>query len=98
MTCTASSGVCSTISGINITHQITEVKVTPTTLTNNYKFLLTEYPTTSNIIDQDRATHVGVWDIEKNYAINGQVQANITNANIDELFTISIIYLTNGVQ
>jgi hypothetical protein len=98
MTCTAVAGVCSVVSGVNISYEITEVKVIPTTITNNYKFQLTEYPLTTNIIDKDRASHVGVWDIEKSYAINGQVQANITNANINELFTISIIYLTNGVQ
>jgi hypothetical protein len=29
---------------------------------------------------------------------DGAIQANITNANIDELINIQIIYLTNGVQ
>jgi hypothetical protein len=98
ITCTAVGGVCGVVSSINITHLITETKIIPTTSTNNYKSEVTEYPITTNIIDKSRATHVGVWDIEKNYAVNSQVVANITSANIDELFTIQIIYLTNGVQ
>jgi len=98
MSCTTVSGLCSNISSINISYAIIEIKVVPTTLTTNYRFEMTEYPYTTNIIDKNRVAHNGIWDIEKNYAINGQVQANITNANNDELFTISTIYLYNGVE
>jgi len=97
LTCTTSSGTCNIISPINIYHEITEVIVTPTTPNTNYRFLLTEYPVIK-VIDQDRKVHVGIWDIEKNYGINNQVQATITSASSDELFTITIIYLTNGVE
>jgi len=98
MTCTTVSGTCGVFSTINITYQITEIKVIPTTLATNYRFQMTEYPNTVNIIDKDRTAHNGIWDIEKSYSINGQVQANITNANNDELFTISTIYLYNGIE
>jgi hypothetical protein len=97
MTCTAVGGTCNATS-ININYEITQIRVIPTTSTNNYKFQMTEYPNTANIIDADRASHIGTWDIAKNYAINGQVIGTITNANINELFTIQTIYLTNGVQ
>jgi hypothetical protein len=97
MTCTAVGGSCNVTSGINISYQITQIKVIPTTITNKYKSQLTEYPTVANIIDRDLAQHTGIWDIQKSYAINGQVQGSISNALIDELFTIQIIYLYNGV-
>jgi hypothetical protein len=59
---------------------------------------MTEYPNTSNIIDANRQRHKDtIWDIEKSYAINSQVNAKIINSQIDEAFTIQITYLTNGV-
>jgi len=79
-----------------LNYLITEIKVIPTTLTNNYRF---EAKTLSgDYIDKDRKVHVGIWDIEKNYAINQSVTINITNINIDEEFIVEIHYLTNGVN
>jgi hypothetical protein len=96
MTCTTIGGTCNATS-IVISHLITEIKVIPTTSTNKYKFTMTETPNTSNVIDQDRAQHTGTWNIEKNYGINSATIGIITSANINEAFTIQIIYNTNGV-
>jgi hypothetical protein len=98
MTCTTISGDCNVTSLTNITYQITRVTVTPNTITDDYNFELTEYPNTANIIDANRQRHKDtIWDIEKAYTINGQVNAKIINSQLNELFTISITYLTNGV-
>lgn len=98
MNCTTVGGVCSVISSINITYLITEIKVIPFSFSNSYQSNVTEYPTVTNVIDRDIIAHTGTWAIEKNYGINGQAQANIINASIDELFRIQINYLSNGVQ
>jgi hypothetical protein len=94
MNCTGPN--CNVISAINISYQITEVKVVPTS-NSPYKFSLTEYPNTALIIDKNLQAHVGTWDISKNYVIDGQVQANIINGNAEQ-YNITIVYLQNGVQ
>jgi hypothetical protein len=74
---------------------ITRIKIIPSSLTSNYKSLAYEN-SSGNIIDQDRATHIGVWDIEKNYAINDRVVINITNSNpAIETYTVNIYYIDN---
>lgn len=94
MNCTGPN--CNIISAINISYQITEVKVVPTS-NSPYRFSLTEYPNTALIIDKNIQAHVGTWDISKNYVIDGQVQANIINGNAEQ-YNITIVYLQNGVQ
>lgn len=92
--CITIAGNCEIIT-TNINFQITEIKIQPTSPNNNYRFQATEYPT-NNIIDKDRIPHNGVWDIEKSYALNSQVNLTITSANINEQFNMTIIYLQNG--
>lgn len=84
------------ISTNTVSYLITEIKVLPTTSTNRYHFLLTEYPSL-NVIDQDRKQHDGTWDIEKNYGINSQVEATISGSTITEPITIEITYVHNGL-
>jgi glycerate kinase len=94
ITITTSAGVGGGISTSLVGFLITEIKVTPTSLTSQYKFKATTYA--GNVIDQDRATHTGIWDIEKNYAINDKVVVNITNSNpAIETYTININYIDN---
>jgi hypothetical protein len=92
--CNVQSGICQNISIINVSYLITEIKVMPINNNTIYRFEATE---DANNIDTNRIPHKGVWDIEKNYAINNQVQINITSNN-DELFTTQIIYIKNGVE
>jgi hypothetical protein len=94
MNCTGPN--CNVISGINISYQITEVKVIPTS-NSPYRFSLTEYPNTALIIDKNLQAHIGTWDISKNYVVDGLVQANIINGNAEQ-YNITITYLQNGVQ
>ena len=97
-TCTTVSGNCNVISTTNIEHQITQIQVFATTSNNKFRFQLTEYPDESAIIDRNLIRHDGVWDINKNYALNSQVKANIIDSQIDEQFTIIVKYLYNGVS
>jgi hypothetical protein len=83
------------ISASSIDYVITRVTVVPQTNTTSYKFKLTEYPS-DEVIDQDRAAHVGVWDIRKFHALNSQVNATITNADAGDSFTVIITYLNNA--
>jgi len=97
MTYTAScTGPNCNVTSPIIYYQITQVKVEPSS-NSNYNFQLTEYPTITNIIDRDLSKHKGIWDISKNYAINGQTQASIINGN-NEQYNITIVYIQNGVQ
>lgn len=96
ISCTTIGGACTNISGI-IDYEIVEIIVTPTTITNKYRFSMTEYPNTAYVIDTDRALHTGVWDIFKTYALNSSIEINITSAFINEVFNVQIKYLHNGV-
>lgn len=78
--------------------QITNIVVTPVNLSGTYRFEMTEYPNASNVIDTNRIPHNSVWNIQKNYAINGQSQVNVTSANAGSSFNFAITYITNGVQ
>jgi hypothetical protein len=89
------SGGSGTYTTPELDFMITQIIVTPTTLTNNYRFSLTEID--GSIIDRDRTPHVGVWNIEKSYVLMNNVTANITNAVIDETFNITIKYIKNGI-
>lgn len=54
--------------------------------------------TSGNIIDKDRIPHNKVFDIEKNYAIDGMINCTITNANTDGIYNITITYINNGFE
>ncbi len=92
-TMTTSGGTASTTTSI-LDFEIKQITVVPTTPTTNYRFEATE-TTTGDYVDKDRTAHSGTWDIEKNYALNNSLDLSITNANNDELFTITIKYLDN---
>jgi hypothetical protein len=95
LTITTAGGIGTNTSSSLIGFLITRIKITPSSLTSNYKSLAYEN-STGNIIDQDRATHIGIWDIEKNYAINNKVVINITNSNpAIETYTVNIYYIDN---
>lgn len=49
------------------------------------------------IIDKNRIPHNTVWDIEKNYAINDNINCTIINANTDGIFNITLTYIDNGL-
>ena len=94
----ATSGVGFNVSTSLIGFEIKEIIVYPSIVNNKYRFQLEQYPSMA-VIDRDRIQHIGVWDIEKNYAINySQVSANITNVLYDDNFTVSVRYLSNGVE
>lgn len=94
LTITTSGGIGGNISSSLIGFLITEIKVTPSSLSSQYRLNVTTY--SGSIIDQDRALHTGVWDIEKNYAINEKVVVNITSSNPSiETYTININYIDN---
>ena len=76
--------------------QITQIIITPVTNTNKYRFLATETPITTNIIDRDLITHTGEWNIMKQYSINSAVELTIYNATNDETFNGTIKYIDNG--
>jgi len=77
-----------------IDFQITQITVTPSSLTHPYRF--EAYETTSgDIIDRNRIAHIGVWNIVKAHAINDTVTVNITNSVPDDTFTIKLTYLDN---
>jgi hypothetical protein len=73
-----------------------EVKITKLTVagTGTFKFEATEYPTNTIIIDRDRQAHHDSWIIEKNYAINNQVNATITGQ--DGTYDFTIDYINNA--
>jgi len=72
---------------------LTQIIVTPNNLTNSYMF---EMKTGSgNMLDRNRVSHVGVWNIEKNLAFNDTFVVNITNATVDDAYNIQIKYLDN---
>jgi len=91
MTCTGAN--CNVTSAINISYLITQIIVTPPN-NNPYRFQLTEYPNTALIIDRDIQQHSGVWDIQKNYAIDGQVNGVISNG-VALPYNITIVYVTS---
>lgn len=80
-----------------LNYLLTSIKVLPQTITNTYHFKLTEYPNTNNTIDRDVMQHIGIWNIQKNYAINSGVQISVLNSSINENFTIQLTYINNGV-
>lgn len=89
---TTSGGSGSAITPL-LDFQITEIIVTPSSLSSKYRFEMTEG---GNYIDKDRTLHTGVWDIEKSYAINGTATINITSSNPSvETYSITIKYLSN---
>lgn len=79
-------------------YKVTELIVTPPNNGSSYRFSATESPNTSIIIDRDRVPHTGEWNIEKNYALNGSVAANIMNSSVDGEFIITIKYLSQTDQ
>lgn len=98
MTVMAGSGQGYNISSAYIGFEIKEIQVIPSIINNKYRFQLEEYPS-GQVIDRERVRHTGVWDIEKNYAINySQVYANLTNVQADDNFSVIIKYLSNGVE
>jgi hypothetical protein len=94
---TLSSGNYSALSNINISYQITQITVIPNSNTTTYRFEVLEYPS-YNIIERDLIPHKKVWNIEKSYALNNQILANITQSSPADTFFVSVKYLFNGVS
>lgn len=91
---TTSGGVAYAQTSSLLNFEIMEILVVPTTPSTHYRFEAVE-SSTGNYIDKDRQVHIGTWDIAKGYAINDKVNLSITNANNDELITVTIKYLDN---
>jgi hypothetical protein len=74
-------------------NEILDVRVTPTTLTNNYKFSANS-SLTGEIVDVDRAQHNGVWWVAHKGTVVTDENINyyITNALIDEVFSVRVRY------
>jgi hypothetical protein len=81
------------ITSYNLNYLITRITINGN---NNFRSECQETPT-NLIIDKDRQVHHLTWDIEKNYAINSQVNCTITNAN-DGIYNLTITYISNGLQ
>lgn len=91
------NGTGTIISNTSYDFMITQITVTPQNLLfNSYEFSMTTYPA-GDMIDRDLIYHPGVWNILKSHSLNSQIQANITNAAIDENFTVTIKYINNGI-
>ena len=89
-----SGGVGTNTTTTFIDFEITQITVTPAG-GGSYRFQAAE-SASGNIIDRDRQTHVGEWNVAKGYAIaNQQVQANITSAALDGNYIVTIKYLNN---
>lgn len=81
----------STATSALLSYEITQLIVTPTTPGNNYHFNATTGA--GLVVDRDRTTHTGVWNIRKTFAINDTLAFSITNASINESFTITARYV-----
>jgi hypothetical protein len=92
-----SSGTAVVTTG-QIEYMITQIIVTPTTLTNKYYFEMTEYPTTTNVIDQNLMKHEGTWNILKSYSLSSQTRFTVSSATIDEPIFVTIKYINNGLS
>jgi hypothetical protein len=80
-----------------LNYEITNIKVVPNSLSNKYNFeMYNNY--NLDVIDKSRKQHTGIWDIDKQYSINSTALINISNADIDENFTIRITFLNNGLN
>jgi hypothetical protein len=77
-----------------LNYAIKQFIVTSATNTTTFNFAAAESPS-GTVIDRDRATHTGLWNIRKDYAINSAVLVNISNASVNEQFTVTIKYLNN---
>jgi hypothetical protein len=74
-------------------NEILDVRVTPTTLTNSYKFSANS-SITGEMVDADRAQHLGVWWVaHKGIVVTDEnINYYITNALIDEVFSVRVRY------
>jgi len=92
-TITASGGSGSTTSNKTFNHRIILIIVTATTATTTFRFEAKEH-TSQRVIDADRMLHTNEWVIIKNYPVyNDTIDYNITNASVDEDFTVKIRYV-----
>lgn len=92
---TTSGGVGGGISSSLIDFEITRVTVVPATAGTQYRFEASELGS-GEIIDKDRIKHTDTWDIAKNHAIeNEYVVVNITQANPDDVFNVTLTFLDN---
>jgi len=72
--------------------EILEVAVFPLTITNNYKFSANS-TITGQVVDTNRATHVGNWIVQHNGVVvpaGEKIQYYVTNANINENFRVRV--------
>jgi hypothetical protein len=76
----------------NIEYLITKIEIDGQT---NFKSECIEF-TNGNMIDKNRQTHHYIWYIEKNYAINDNVNCSIINGDNGQ-YNLTITYLTNGL-
>ena len=88
----SAGGVGSAITSL-LDFEITQITVN-TTAGTMFRFEATE-TSTGNFIDKNRMLHNTLWDIEKSFAINDTVTLDITSANPDDTFTVTIKYLDN---
>lgn len=82
-----------------INYLVTELIVTPPTNTTTYNFQATQTNISGPMIDKDRISHTGIWDIQKQYSLsNNTLYLNIFNSSIDGLFTVQIKYINNKIS
>jgi len=75
--------------------EISRITVTPISLSTAYNFKAQEL-LSNTVIDQNRETHTGVWDIYKHHDISGDnVNFTIKNAVPDDTFQIKLTYIDN---
>jgi len=80
---------------VNLTrYNIKQVLVIPPSNVTSYNFALSEVPS-GVVIDRDRVTHTGEWSIRKDFAVDGQLLANVSNSSSAGEFLVVVRYLNN---
>ena len=82
-----------------INYYLTQLIVTPPTNTTTYNFQATQNNATGYMVDKDRMTHTGIWNIEKGYSLtNDTLYLNIYNSSSNGLFSVQIKYINNKIS
>ena len=73
--------------------------MTPPTNTTTYNFQATQNNATGYMVDKNRMTHTGIWNIEKGYSLtNDTLYLNISNSSSNGLFSVQIKYINNKIS
>ena len=82
-----------------INYYLTQLIVTPPTNTTTYNFQATQNNATGYMVDKNRMTHTGIWNIEKGYSLtNDTLYLNISNSSSNGLFSVQIKYINNKIS